>query len=91
MLRFNPDFRAWAKELRERPIHKNPLAKREVVGAALNRLLRLAFALVRKQTFYQTPYPVQVTSQEVVTTYQVGRETPPFLLGDPILSGQTRA
>ena len=62
MLRFNPDFRAWAKELRERPVHKNPLAKREVVGAALNRLLRLAFALVRKQTFYQTPYPVQVTS-----------------------------
>ena len=62
MLRFNPDFRAWAKELRERPIHKNPLAKREVVGAALNRLLRLAFALVKKQTFYQTPHPVQVKS-----------------------------
>jgi len=58
MLRFNPDFRAWAKELRERPVHKNPLAKREVVGAALNRLLRLAFTLVRKQTFYQTPHPV---------------------------------
>ena len=91
MLRFNPDFRAWAKELRERPVHKNPLAKREVVGAALNRLLRLAFTLVRKQTFYQTPHPVQVTSQEVVTTYQVGRETPPFLLGVPIISGQTRA
>ena len=55
MLRHNPDFRAWAKELRERPVHANPLNGREVVGAALNRLLRLAFALVKKQTFYQVP------------------------------------
>jgi len=55
MLRFNPDFRAWAKQRRERPAHANPLAGREVVGAALNKLLRLAFALVKKQTFYQVP------------------------------------
>ena len=61
MLRFNPDFRAWAKELRERPVHKNPLAKREVVGAALNRLLRLSFALVKNQTYYRSPQLVQVT------------------------------
>jgi len=53
MLRFNPDFRVWAKKLRERPVHANPLNGREVVGAALNKLLRLAFALVKKQTFYQ--------------------------------------
>jgi transposase len=38
MLRFNPDFRAWAKQRRERPAHANPLCGREVVGAALNRL-----------------------------------------------------
>mgnify|MGYP001028991129 CR=1 FL=1 len=62
MLRFNPDFRAWAKEKRERPVHNNPLSGREVVGAALNRLLRLAFTLVKKQTFYQSPRWVQVTS-----------------------------
>ena len=55
MLRFNPDFRAWAKERRERPTHANPLSGREIVGAALNRLLRLAFALVKNQTFYQVP------------------------------------
>jgi len=55
MLRFNPDFRVWAKKLRERPVHANPLNGREVVGAALNKLLRLAFALVKKQTFYQVP------------------------------------
>jgi len=55
-LRHNPDFRAWAKELRERPVHAKPLNGKEVVGAALNRLLRLAFTLVKNQTFYQVPH-----------------------------------
>ena len=44
---------AWAKQRRERPAHANPLNGREVVWAALNRLLRLAFALVKNQTYYQ--------------------------------------
>jgi transposase len=57
MLRFNPDFRAWAKQRRERPAHANPLSGREVVGAALNRLLRLAFALVKNRTYYQDIKP----------------------------------
>jgi len=51
----NPDFRAWAKRLRERPAHANPLNGKEVVGAALNRLLRLAYILVKKQEFYRSP------------------------------------
>ena len=55
MLRLNEDFRAWAKRRRERPAHANPLNGREVVGAALNRLLRLAFAMVKNQTYYQAP------------------------------------
>ncbi len=55
MLRFNADFRAWAKQRRERPVHANPLGGREVVGAALNKLLRLIFALVKNQTFYRSP------------------------------------
>jgi hypothetical protein len=55
MLRFNADFRAWARIRRERPVHANPLGGREVVGAALNRLLRLAFALVKNRTFYRSP------------------------------------
>jgi transposase len=55
LLRHNPDFRAWAKRLRERPVHANPLNGKEVVGAALNRLLRLAFILVKRQTFYRLP------------------------------------
>ncbi len=57
MLRLNPDFRAWAKQRRERPAHANPLNGREVVGATLNRLLRLAFAMVKNQTYYQVSKP----------------------------------
>jgi len=60
MLRFNPDFRIWAKQRRERPVHANPLGGREVVGAALNRLLRLAFALVKNQTYYQDVKPALI-------------------------------
>jgi transposase len=60
MLRFNDDFRAWAKQRRERPVHANPLNGREVVGAALNRLLRLAFALVKNQTYYQDVKPALI-------------------------------
>jgi len=57
MLRFNSDFRVWAKQRRERPAHANPLTGREVVGAALNRLFRLAFSMVKNQTYYQVPEP----------------------------------
>jgi transposase len=60
MLRFNEDFRAWAKQRRERPAHANPLNGREVVGAALNKLLRLAFALVRNQTYYRDAKPALI-------------------------------
>ena len=66
MLRLNPDFRASAKELRERPVHANPLNGREVVGAALNRLLRLAFALVKNQTFYQAPEIELISEPELL-------------------------
>jgi transposase len=55
LFRHNPDFRAWAKQLRERPAHANPLNGKEVVGAALNRLLRLVYTLVKKQEFYRSP------------------------------------
>jgi transposase len=57
MLRLNPDFRTWAKQMRERPVHANPLNGREIVGAALNRLFRLAFAMVKNQTYYQVSKP----------------------------------
>ncbi len=59
MLRHNADFRSWAKNLRERPVHANPLNGREVIGAAINRLLRLCFALVKQQAAYRMPEPAQ--------------------------------
>ncbi len=55
LFRHNSDFRAWAKRLRERPAHANPLSGKEVVGAALNRLLRLVYVLAKKQEFYHSP------------------------------------
>ncbi len=63
MRRFNPDFRDWAKKLRERPASANPLSGREVMVAAVNKLLRLAFALVKNQALYQIPesQPVEIT------------------------------
>ena len=62
MLHFNADFRDWARKLRERPAGANPLSCREIVVAAVNKLLRLAFALVKKQDFYRipTPQPVEI-------------------------------
>ena len=60
MLRFNADFRDWAKKLRERPAGANPLSGRAVVVAGVNKLLRLAFALVKKQSFYRIPVPQPV-------------------------------
>jgi len=55
LLRHNTDFRSRVKKLRERSVHANPLNGREIVGAVLNHLPRLAFALVKKQTFCQVP------------------------------------
>ena len=49
LLRHNPDFAAWARALRERPAHAHPLKSGEVLGAVGNRLLRLAYALVKQQ------------------------------------------
>jgi len=60
VLRFNSDFCARAKKRQERPAYANPLNGREVVGAGLNRLLRLSFALVKKQTFYRLPEPARI-------------------------------
>lgn len=62
LLRYNPDFAAWAKKRRERPAHAHPLKKKEVVGAAANRLLRLAYALVKKQSFYRISELATVTN-----------------------------
>jgi transposase len=83
MLRLNPDFRAWAKERRERPAHANPLNGREVVGAALNRLLRLCFAMVKNQTYYQSPHLAQVSRQEVLINTSGGQGDAVLTFGTP--------
>jgi transposase len=62
LFRHNSDFRAWAKRLRERPVQANPLNGKEVIGAALNRLLRLVFFLVKKQEFYCLPQQATITN-----------------------------
>ena len=62
LLRHNPDFRTWAKRLRERPAHANPLTGKEIMGAGVNKLLRIGFVLVKKQTFYQLPRVPQLVS-----------------------------
>jgi len=65
LFRHNPDFQAWAKRLRERPAYSNPLNGKEVVGAALNRLLRLIYVLAKKQEFYRSPHTVLPTALAV--------------------------
>jgi transposase len=55
LLRHNADFKAWAKARQERAANAHPLHRREVIGAAINRLLHLAFALVKKQSYYRMP------------------------------------
>jgi transposase len=55
LLRHNADFRTWAKARQERAANAHPLHRREVIGAAINRLLHLVFALVKKQSFYRIP------------------------------------
>jgi transposase len=51
LVRHNQDFTWWAQALRERPSH--PLKGREAMVAVGNRLLRVAYAMVKHQTMYQ--------------------------------------
>ena len=60
LLRHNMEFRAWARRLKECPVHAHPLKPREIIGAAVNKLLRLSFALVKKKAFYQMPKLAEV-------------------------------
>ena len=53
LLRSNIKFRCWSKVMESRAAHANPLHRREVLGAAMNKLLRLYFALVSKGQMYR--------------------------------------
>jgi transposase len=62
LLRCNPDFKQWAKERRERPLYQHPLTARQTIGAAGNRLLRIAFGLVKNKSMYILPELVLTTA-----------------------------
>jgi len=53
LMRGNDEFQAWAEQLKNRASNANPLHKREVLGAVMNKLLRVYFALVSKKQTYQ--------------------------------------
>ena len=76
LLRHNPDFAAWTRALRERPAQAHPLKSGEVLGAVRNRLLRLAYALVKQQMVYRLPTPQQKAAKEVIRAHQAGRGIP---------------
>jgi transposase len=56
ILRYNNEFKSWAKARQARPEQSHPLQRREVIGAALNRLLRIVFSLVKNKTYYKPNY-----------------------------------
>lgn len=60
LLRHNSEFHGWAEQRQNRPMQAHPLKKREIIGATANRLLRLAYVLVRKQIMYQVPQVAEV-------------------------------
>lgn len=66
MLNHNQEFKAWVKRLQERPVHQNPLKKREARGAVCKKLLWLVFALFNKHLFYDTN-PKAKIERELVT------------------------
>lgn len=61
LLRYNEEFRRWARDRRERPAQNHPLEKREVIGAACNKLLRVAYRLVTSREYYRAPEPAGAT------------------------------
>jgi hypothetical protein len=67
LIKHNQDFANWAKALKERPTDANPLKPGKAVGAVANRLLRVAYALVKYQTTYRSSVDeVNQASQEVI-------------------------
>jgi len=66
ILNHNQEFKTWAKRLQERPLHQNPLKKREARGAVCRKLLCLIYALFNKRLFYGTDYRAKVEGEMVM-------------------------
>lgn len=52
LLRHNEGFRQYLAKLQNRPAGKNPLVRREAMGAAMNKLLRIVYSLLTKQQLF---------------------------------------
>lgn len=52
LLRHQPLFKQYVKRLTERPAQDHPLKKREAIGAAMNKLLRIVYALLTKREMF---------------------------------------
>jgi transposase len=52
LLRHNEVFAQYVHRLTHRPAPQHPLKKREAIGAAMNKLLRIVYALLKKQALF---------------------------------------
>lgn len=52
LLRHNAAFQGYVQRLMERPAPEHPLKKREAIGAAMNKLLRIVYALLRQRVLF---------------------------------------
>ena len=55
LVRVDAAFAQAYQQLQER--ERNPLTKMQALGALMNKLLRILWALVRKHTFYVSGFP----------------------------------
>jgi transposase len=52
LLAHNSGFQHYTQALQDRDPHHNPLTKREAIGASMNKLLRIVYALLSKCQYY---------------------------------------
>jgi transposase len=54
LLRHNEVFAQYVKRLTERATKRHPLKKREAIGAAMNKLLRIVYALLKQRVLFDS-------------------------------------
>jgi transposase len=52
LLRHNEAFQRYVSRLTRRAVQDHPLKKREAIGAAMNKLLRIVYALLRQRVLF---------------------------------------
>jgi transposase len=56
LLRHNDTIKQYVTRLTQRPVAEHPLKKKEAVGAAMNKLLHIVYALLTKQQMFDPAY-----------------------------------